>query len=204
MVPTDSIKYARFNPKSRIDKKRLAVLRESIGKYGILTPLALSKDLILADGHRRIECAKELGIKEVPVIVHNMSLEELWKQNETTLPIKGATWWEAVVNGYPIELVPHNPRWKLNRIMKLVGADMFDEMGANGTSPTIYETAVLIRNKLPIEYKNDDYVSKIILWLYTYKQQKIALAIIHGGGPIEPIVKAVNEDKPIKRVYLVE
>lgn len=44
-------------------------LLESIREHGILVPLVVTSAGLLLDGHRRLECARELGIENVPVVV---------------------------------------------------------------------------------------------------------------------------------------
>jgi len=61
------------NPRLLFDEKELQELKTSISEIGILVPLIVfrkSKDsnkFVLLDGERRLRCAKELGLKEVPV-----------------------------------------------------------------------------------------------------------------------------------------
>jgi len=66
--PIDSIKPAPYNPKQISAKMRKALMR-SIEQYGFIMPVIVSKaSRRLVDGHSRLMIARELGIKDVPVI----------------------------------------------------------------------------------------------------------------------------------------
>lgn len=61
-----------------------AVLRSSIERYGILQPLiALDRGqgpLLLLSGHRRLEVARDLGLREVPVLIVELNMDSLEAQ----------------------------------------------------------------------------------------------------------------------------
>ena len=66
-------KYADAVP--RPNKNDLKVIKESIAKDGIKSPLFINTDGVLLDGHTRFGIAKDLGVKTVPVIVKQFSDE---------------------------------------------------------------------------------------------------------------------------------
>ncbi len=73
-IPTESLEPNPHNPRMLFDKEPLIVLRNSIGKVGILVPLTVYWDddresFVILDGQRRWICAKELDMESVPVNV---------------------------------------------------------------------------------------------------------------------------------------
>lgn len=67
-VPIESvIEYAR-NPK-RHPEAQIQKLAASIHANGFTVPLLVSKDMVIAAGHGRLQAAKSLRMAEVPVIV---------------------------------------------------------------------------------------------------------------------------------------
>ncbi len=64
-----------YNSKKRIRKDlgSLKSLKESILKHGLFYPPIVTKGLELLAGHRRIEAVKELGWREIPVLVVNVN-----------------------------------------------------------------------------------------------------------------------------------
>jgi len=55
--------------RARKDLGDLSSLAESIKKYGLMSPLIVSKNRELIAGHRRLEAAKLLGWKAIPVTI---------------------------------------------------------------------------------------------------------------------------------------
>lgn len=90
-IEIDKIKTNPFQPRKEFNQKELKELAESIEKYGILQPLIVRKiekevpsgqkvEYQLIAGERRLRASKMIGLKEVPVIIKEVS-----KENE--LPI---------------------------------------------------------------------------------------------------------------------
>lgn len=86
-ISTDNLKPNPHNPRMLFDRTPLNILQESIKKVGILVPLTVywnanKNSYIILDGQRRWICAKELGLKEVPV---NQVAEPTLVQNIVTM-----------------------------------------------------------------------------------------------------------------------
>jgi len=70
-LPPDLIERNPENPRIVFDEKLMQELKESINQVGILVPLIVYYDdkknkYVLLDGERRLRCAKDLGLKNVP------------------------------------------------------------------------------------------------------------------------------------------
>lgn len=74
IIKIDRINPDENQPRRFFDATKMATLKRSVEKYGILTPLVVQamKDgtFILIDGERRFKTAKALGLKEVPAVVN--------------------------------------------------------------------------------------------------------------------------------------
>jgi len=85
-VPIDKLIKADYNPR-KWDEKALNDLKRSIKRFGIVDPaivnIAPKRKNIVIGGHMRIEAAKELGIKDMPVVYVN--LPDLEKEKELNL-----------------------------------------------------------------------------------------------------------------------
>lgn len=86
-IPTTSLKPNPHNPRLLFDRTDLEVLRDSIGRVGILVPLTVyreshTEDYRILDGQRRWMCAQELNLKTVPV---NEVAEPTLVQNIVTM-----------------------------------------------------------------------------------------------------------------------
>ena len=72
-VEIDTLKPAHYNPR-QISKQELAKLTKSIKQFGFVDPALVRKaDNMIVGGHQRIRAARELGLKEVPVIYLDVS-----------------------------------------------------------------------------------------------------------------------------------
>ena len=76
LVPIRTIKGAEYNPRA-FDKKRFALIKESLLRLGWLLPAYVSSNLLLS-GHQRTRAWRELGYTEVPVVeVSELSADEM-------------------------------------------------------------------------------------------------------------------------------
>lgn len=70
LIAPSKISVNKENPRIIFDEESLGKLRESIRNVGILVPLTVYEDpdlgYVLLDGERRLRCARDLGLKEVP------------------------------------------------------------------------------------------------------------------------------------------
>lgn len=79
MVKISNVEPNRDQPRKQFDEDALLELSESIKQYGVLQPLVVSdkKDYYeIIAGERRWRAAKLAGLKEVPVIIKELSKQE--------------------------------------------------------------------------------------------------------------------------------
>lgn len=69
------LKTSEYNPR-KIDDKNLSNLKKSLKEYGWLSPVVINsnpeRENIVISGHQRIKAAKDLGMKEVPIVEVNL------------------------------------------------------------------------------------------------------------------------------------
>ncbi len=74
-IPIDQLKPSEYNPR-KWDKQSLFHLKESIKRFGFVDPAivnsAPSRENVLIGAHMRVEAAKQLGYKEIPVVYVNI------------------------------------------------------------------------------------------------------------------------------------
>lgn len=64
-------KNAKKHPKKQIEQ-----VAASIKEFGFRQPIVTDKDMVLIVGHGRLEAAKLLGLKEVPVVIADLTEEQ--------------------------------------------------------------------------------------------------------------------------------
>jgi ParB-like chromosome segregation protein Spo0J len=67
LVDIDSLQLDGENP-NQMKKKQLRALKRAIQRWGFIVPIITNRDLLVADGEQRLTVAKELGMKQVPVV----------------------------------------------------------------------------------------------------------------------------------------
>lgn len=79
-ISVDLISPNIYQPRKYFDEESLNELAQSIKSYGIVQPLSVRKlneyKYELIAGERRLRAAKKIGLKEVPVIIVNISDKE--------------------------------------------------------------------------------------------------------------------------------
>ena len=175
LVDVSTIKTLKFNPSDRITPECLEDLETSIQKNGIINPLQMGKDNTLGDGNRRLAVAKSLGITTVPVVKsEKLTGQQLYALNATHKPHKGKEWYEAVVKGYDVMLVPEGTRRLVIKMQDVLSTDEWEDLGnpdtgkyRDGTSPHIYSMARSICNYTG---RASSYFTRLhILWMKDHK-----------------------------------
>ena len=73
-IPINDIKPYKNNP--RLNEEAIPYLMNSIKEFGFKNPIILDKNNVIVAGHTRLESAKRLDMKEVPVIYVDDLTEE--------------------------------------------------------------------------------------------------------------------------------
>lgn len=104
-IPIDDLKLNKDNPRT-IDEKGFKDLCRSIKEnkdFFEVRPILATKDKIIFAGHMRWRAAKELGLKEVPVAIMDISIK---RQNELMIidnVNNGKFNWDSLANGFSLD-----------------------------------------------------------------------------------------------------
>jgi hypothetical protein len=197
----NEIVAAPFNPASRTEKRALTKLRREIeAAGGIIVPLVISGDNVLADGHRRLAIAKELGMETVPVVRHTMPVADLWRTlNGATRPVTAKTWMEAVHDGMPLESVPDAQQRLIGDLIRIVGRRAFDALSDKSRSPHILSQARMVGRHCGD--LGDRFLKKVILWFEAHEMQLAARKAVDAECPPEVLIAAIEENRPIREYW---
>lgn len=80
MIPVSDIKPNPHQPRAKIEESDIKDLIASVREKGIIEPLIVKRDgkkFVLAAGERRFRAAQIVGLKEVPVVIRDLSDQEL-------------------------------------------------------------------------------------------------------------------------------
>lgn len=80
MIPVADIRRNPYQPRAPIDESEIKDLVASIKEKGVIEPLIVKRSgdgFVLAAGERRLNAARIAGLKEVPVVIKDLSDQEL-------------------------------------------------------------------------------------------------------------------------------
>jgi len=113
MLDIDLVEPNRDQPRKQFDEAALAELAESVRSYGVLQPILVQQEKdyyrIIA-GERRWRAARLAGLKQVPVIIKNLSEGEIVEialieniQRENLNPIEEAQAYQKLMNDFSLK-----------------------------------------------------------------------------------------------------
>lgn len=204
--PTDEVRVAHFNPAKRVHPNTLTGLLLNVQQNGIMQPLVLTWDLILADGHRRLACAHRLKLTHVPVAIYQdskMSAPELWVTlNGDTMNLTAAQWLAAVSSGLPLDTpgFPVPLKLRITKLLALVGPDQLAVLAEQGRSPLIMDAVERMVNY--VERKGDEkFLRDSLNWLISTGNAWAIRGAMDARIPVDVLVEAVEEGREIGRVW---
>lgn len=113
LVKITMVEPNREQPRKNFDEDSLLELSESLKQYGVLQPLLVQdkKDYFeIIAGERRWRAAKMAGLKEIPVIIKNLTDEEMVEislieniQRENLNPIEEAMAFKRLLNEFHLK-----------------------------------------------------------------------------------------------------
>lgn len=201
MVHPDTLKFAPFNPPIRTSPRALIKLRSEIEEAGeIIIPLVVTYDNFVADGHRRLTIARELGYEVIPIIRKDYNLAELWSVlNGGIMPVNRKSWIQAVREGMPIECVPDGDRRVISDLIRVMGKKAFNKIVDDGRGPSIIVVAQYIAKYCGND--NDDFVRKIIEWFLECNSVKEGGDAVRSKCPPEILISAIENKRKINQYW---
>ncbi len=110
MVKISLIEPNKEQPRKAFDETALAELADSIKQYGVIQPLVVVKKddhYVIVTGERRWRAAKLAGLKTVPVVVKNLSEQEIMElslieniQREDLNPVEEAMAYQRLIQEF--------------------------------------------------------------------------------------------------------
>lgn len=205
----EEVIIANFNPARRVNRSSLTGLLVSIQHHGILEPLALTWNKVLADGHRRLACAKLLDMKEVPVAIHNelmLDAPALWVVlNAESMSLTPTQWLDAVSHGLPLSTpgFPESLRKRIEKIKSLLGDDSIRDLVEAGRSPNIIDTAERVMRYCDRRDDNE-FLRQTLLWLILVGNSFSVRAALAEEIPSDLLEEAITRGSPLHRIWDVE
>ena len=199
------------NPK-RVTSSSLSALKESIATYGIMVPvLAEEKSMTIIDGHRRVQCAKELGMAIVPVILcpNGISGTALYAElNMASRKFSGADKLYAAATA-GVEF-PGGSGTSIKRMITIMGAARSAQLSQSGHSSTLYQKSIRIArycglvdiksgtNGIPLAEDELASIKAVIEWIIACKSSRMAEEAIKGDVSPTILLDAINSNRKLE------
>jgi len=161
LVDIDRLQLDGNNP-NKMKKKQLTALRDAVVRWGFIVPIITNRGLLVADGEQRLTVAKELGMKQVPVI--RLDVEDVDRRLL-----------RQILNKLKGQHVPELDQEEFLRIIEAGGEDDLRDFliaddkklkdalgeGEKGIQPdTVYEVVIECPNELEQKKTYDDLTEK--------------------------------------------
>lgn len=198
-VAVNDIKIAKgANPPQRTEGPALRDLMASINRYGIIVPLVVDmRSMTLVDGHRRLACAKALGLESVPVVAappeaRDVLFEEI---NRSTRKMTGKEWTQLVARGFKA-----NPKVmrSTERIRRLMGEEMVQEIAMRKLAINSLDSVMgQIAKYLDWSTEDSQRMGIIMRWLLK-GNSAVARRAMASGVPAQVLAQAIESDRSLR------
>ena len=207
-MPVNDIKTAGFNLPVRTTPAALEQLKvQVLAAGGILSPVHIDGNGVLADGHRRVAVARELQMETVPAFIWpEWKAEALWVWlNAGSMDITPSQWFAAVFHGLPLDTanMPMSIRRRIERLSELLDNEELARLIELGRSPTIIDTAAYVARYC--ERDGDPaFLKRTINWFIDTQSQFSARRAIGEEAPPDLIIEAIEEGSQIHSQWSME
>ena len=192
-----------FNPKNpviRTDQTHLGFksLAANIRKNGLLTPIIVASNGTVIDGNRRLTALKILGVKTVPVVMHNSDSPKVFDDlfvacNEDTMPINACQELERYLNGAKVKTTTLHA---IEKVKEVGGVRVLRQIVNVGKSPITFCIALgMIRTYTGITDKL--FLRKALKWMLTVGSAYRLKASIADYIPVPRLVNAIETGTPL-------
>jgi hypothetical protein len=190
-VSIDDITLSGRNPEERTAERAIKELLDSIAARGIIEPLVLTASYELIDGHRRLACARSLGITHVPAILVTEDnpgalFEEL---NRTKRTISGREWTQVYVRG---GAVPRKIRGAIERIGRVAGPGAVTAIAEHGLAIGSIDSVMgQIAHYCACSPEDPQLMPRVIQWLVD-GNSAVARRAMAGNVPPQILLAAIE------------
>lgn len=123
-INVDKIKRDKDQPRKNFDAQKLNVLKESIKKFGVMTPVMVENrpdgNYKLIDGERRYRASKDLGLDKIPATIQEAGEDRVAKQYHTQEQREG---WSATEKALAIKRMSEKSGMTMRELGEELGLD---------------------------------------------------------------------------------
>nr|WP_207302674.1 ParB/RepB/Spo0J family partition protein [Olsenella sp. Marseille-P4559] len=199
-LPVSKIKPNRGQPRKNFDPDELAELADSIKQNGILQPIIVRKkgtSYEIVAGERRYQAAKLAGLEEVPVVIRDISDEDVFKlalienlQRSDLNPIEEAQGYRQLINANGLtqeevaRLVSKSRSAITNTLRLLDLPEQVQDLMSEGKLTAGHARAILA---VPSEEGRIRLAEKVTIQGLSVRQTETLAPLFSDNSQIEPV-----------------
>ena len=194
MVRVQDLKPAPWEPQERLTERAIRDIRRDIAQAGIMQPVLVRPDMTIIDGHRRVECAKQLGLDMIPVIISEREPKAAFAAvNETMRKVNSSEGWSMYMKG---GTPPAGVLRAIREIEVIGGGELLRAIYEAHLSPSVLKVAV--QGGLYCGFREDrEMMEKTLHWLIKHRMQRNLRYACDSGTPPAVIFRAITSDRPL-------
>ena len=196
LLAVDKVKPAPYNPASRIDRRSVRKLADSMADIGLLYPILVDPSNVLIEGHRRLAAAKELGWKTIQAIVVKGDRNRIYGDLDATSKRRTGNETLRIWLAEPLAVVTQ-VRNRYAEVENLVGRRLLTRLAEAGMSYSAIRFAFEICGYCD---KNMAEHGELILgWIIRRRDNGVARYLMREEA-IKPakLWQAIHLDQPVK------
>ncbi len=194
LIPLKRLKDAKHNPANRISPKNLVALMDSMDMIGLLSPVTITADEEIIDGHRRVASAKALGWEDIECNIIEEDPSAVYASvNSTPRKMVGSD----ALNVWLVNAVAVTTRlaMKFSAMNEVIGRPLVKRIADAGLSARVYDTAKRISRYCGDPSKET--IKAVVKWLIETASIGQVMKALEAGHDPKIVMKAVRENKPI-------
>ena len=199
-VLLSSLKFNPLNPTIRTDETHwtFKALLNNIRKNGLMMPIAVANDNTVIEGNRRLKALQILGVKKVPVIVHNgtshLTFDELFVVcNEDTMKINACQELERYLNGAKVKTTTYHA---IKKVEEVGGRKALRQIVNVNKSPVTYSIA-LGQVRAYTGRTDKTFLRQALTWMLHTGSAYRLKAAINEFIPVPRIISAIENKTPL-------
>jgi hypothetical protein len=197
----EDLRRSRYNPKCRTAPKAVESLKRSIERHGILQPILITREGVIIDGHRRVECLKRLNRTSVPAIVSDglstLTPQEKFEQTNTTQrKLANKEMLYVYMHG---GVVPPEATKKIVKMEALVGRERLNDWADRWVSWTVMQWVRMVCRYCREE--SPAFERMALTWLVEKNQSYNMRKAIESGISPKRLREAITNGRPLKVRY---
>ena len=205
-IEISKIKESKYNPTLRTDRSngKYKALRKNIEINGLIVPVITDRGLNLVDGHRRLNCMKDLGIRTIPAFINRNITSKNYDNmfvaaNDDTMAISAAQETERYLNGASV--ISKKVLRAIEALEKIGGRSVIKRIAGMNNSPNTYLIGVgMYCNYTNKKTRKDQ--RKALYWMLNVGSGYKLKSAIYSFVNAEYIVECVEGRRDINLEWL--